>query len=147
VFEVLTRFSDIVITPDDYCGGQRGGVPDIFYTTSQAIAAVKTKRNLKDLIKSDEKVDGDEIEKRYLSLFSVYTDEKSIRIELKRLRKFIDLANKDFDSLLREYISAKKPEDIKLVCDKATVALKEAVCRGGNAPRDWFFIRRFGIYG
>jgi hypothetical protein len=147
VLEVLTRFSEIVISPHDYCGGQRGGVPDIFYDTSQAIAAIKTKRSLKDLTSKGEKVEADEIEHRYLSLYSIYTDELSIKFELRKLRKQIDLANKDFDKLLRAYISAKKPEDIKLVCDKAMVDLKEAICRGGNSPRDWFFIRRFGIYG
>lgn len=148
VEEVMSNFQGVYLFPDAYHGGQRGGIPDFFYETSQDVFRLTKKRprRSKQEIAEEDDMESEEIEERVLFKLGLIDDTNN-RFLLRKVEMYINRADDTFIRLLKRYREAGNAVEREVVCRGAIDEIRRCIRGGCNSPEHFFFLRRFGIYG
>ena len=131
-------------------GNPNGGIPNLFYNTCGLVLVVRERRDTRTVeqINADDAagVSDEAIELKRLadiSLLSGSIEKNELRqIELKIMK-----ADEYFNTMVGEFRDAENEVKRDHICTMASKELLESLIRGGNCPYDYYFMRRFGLYG
>ena len=146
--DVLSQLDGRMFFVHSWCGNTCGGIPDFFYDKRGDVVKLESKRRLrtKKEIEEDKEIGKEEFEAGVLLKYG-FLGHYSNTLFLENIKRDIRRADEYFNVLLKFYREASDEYERSMVSRRVVFDIIKYLKRGANLPFDFFFLRRFGIYG